>query len=100
MGATLDKAAESCYSKLHISHVEYDQILHCVKTKKGNDLQIEAAKRTQSAYPDQHTYVPWIFINNVSLANSQYIARNVPQFICDSFVGKNVPDVCGGLGKQ
>ncbi|KAI6184119.1 Gamma-interferon-inducible lysosomal thiol reductase [Aphelenchoides bicaudatus] len=99
MGISLDDAAQSCYLKNHVSHIVYDQILHCIKSQKGQDLIDEAAKRTEAAYPDQHKYVPWLYFNNVSLANSQFLIHDLPVSICDWLVGEK-PDFCSGIGRK
>jgi hypothetical protein len=87
---------------------------HCIKSQKGQQLIAEAAERTESASPgkflsfslvilialnlDQHKFVPWLFFNNVSLANAQFLIRDLPITICDWIVGAK-PDVCSGIGQ-
>jgi interferon gamma-inducible protein 30 len=98
-GATLEKASKDCFEKLKLSHIAYDQVLHCASGKKGRDLQIEAAKRTESAWPAQHQHVPWLFFNNVSLSNSQFLIRDLTMSLCDWYVG-DTPPVCAGIGHR
>jgi len=100
LGESLADASTACATKTRVSHVQYDQILHCVKTPTGAALQLEAAKRTESAYPDKHTHVPWLYFNNVSLANSQFLIRDLSVFICESLATDHQPDVCAGLGQR
>jgi len=99
MGIPLEKASETCYSKLHISHIAYDQIQHCFKSDKGKQLQLEAEERTDNAWPDLHRHVPWLYFNNVSLSDSQDLIADLPVVICDWLVGKK-PDVCAGIGRK
>jgi hypothetical protein len=79
---------------MHISSATRDQIQNCVKTQLGKDLQIEAAKRRESIYPDKVDFVPWVLINNVSLSNIQYVTDSIPQLICDSIFDKKLPAIC------
>jgi interferon gamma-inducible protein 30 len=93
-GTVLEKAARKCYAAIHtIPHI-YDQIIHCYNSALGNTLQVKAAERTESAWPDKHEYVPWILINNASLLSQQYMQNNLNTLICQSYVGDEPPSEC------
>ncbi|KAI6242886.1 hypothetical protein M3Y99_00197800 [Aphelenchoides fujianensis] len=70
---------------------------HCTQGKKGHELQLEAAERTENVWPEKHEFVPHLLFNNVSLLDAQVAIRDLPAAICDWIVGEK-PDGCKGFG--
>ncbi|KAI1727711.1 gamma interferon inducible lysosomal thiol reductase (GILT) domain-containing protein [Ditylenchus destructor] len=94
----LESATRKCYAKFHTTPHIYDQIIHCVNGDLGTKLQLQAAQRTENVWPDQHEWVPWMLYNNVSVKSQQYLLRDLPTVICQTYVGDQSPPECGGLG--
>jgi len=96
-GTELEKAAGRCFRSLNISHTIYDQINHCYNGELGNQLQLQAAERTEQVWPDQHVFVPWVLFNNVSLENRQFLQSSIDSVICDMYIGDDSPPGCGDM---
>jgi interferon gamma-inducible protein 30 len=99
-GSTMDKAAEKCYYTFHVQPHVADQIIHCANGDIGDKFQQDAAKRTAEAFPDQHTHVPWILFNNVSIESQQFLISDLPVAICEFYNGDRQPGNCKGLGSS
>jgi len=105
-GTELEKAVSRCVRSLNISHTVYDQINHCYNGDLGNQLQLQAAERTEQVWPDQHNFVPWVLFNNVSLENRQFMTSSIESIVCDMYIGDDSPTACGdmrmelGVGKR
>ncbi|CAF0825939.1 unnamed protein product [Didymodactylos carnosus] len=76
------------------SSIDYDKISTCTKSKLGNDLQHQYALMTDALQP-QHTFVPWVTLNNEHTAKIQEQAEdNLIGLLCDTYKGSNIPDAC------
>ncbi|CAF1196985.1 unnamed protein product [Didymodactylos carnosus] len=87
----VEQIAKECALK---SSIDYDKISTCTKSKLGNDLQHQYALMTDALQP-QHTFVPWVTLNNEHTAKIQEQAEdNLIGLLCDTYKGSNIPDAC------
>jgi len=87
--------AIACAKEVNVSREQLNQMFHCIDVGPGPKLQRRAAKRTESAYPDKHGWVPWLIVNNVSLTHLQFVLiKDLHVTICNAFPIRKPPH-CG-----
>ncbi|GMT14901.1 hypothetical protein PFISCL1PPCAC_6198, partial [Pristionchus fissidentatus] len=87
-------AVEKCFETLSIGMDIRTMIQSCMVTHESANLQKAAAARTDNVYPDKHDHVPWVLFNNVSLADAQFLADDIPQLICSWYNGDTKIPYC------
>lgn len=73
------------------------QIQICVTSSKGKDLLHRAGMITENIWPQKHTHVPWILLNDVSSYQIQGLLHSLFEIICFSYKGENLPVSCKHL---
>lgn len=92
-----DEATKKCYSQQGIEPNEQTKITECTQGPLGDQLQKAAADRTDAVKPEQHTYVPWIMINDISLQSAQIYQNVLLPSLCAWYRAKETPTGCKGL---
>jgi len=96
-GQDPDAAAKTCYSKCAVKSSEQNKIIECTRGAQGDQLQKAAADRTDAVQPDQHQFVPWILINEVSLQKAQIYQNVLFEALCAWYRAKDQPTGCQGF---
>jgi len=97
-GQDPDTATKTCYSQQKIKASEQKKIGECTSGPLGDQLQKQAADRTDGIKPDSHDFVPWILINDVSLQKAQLYQNILFQALCSWYRSDLVPPGCQAFG--
>lgn len=90
----LQNPAEFCFTKLGIPDLQKHKIYNCKGSDLGTKLLHHAAVKTATIWPVQHTFVPWVLINDVSTRHMQDLQLSLAQSICDMYRGPKAPEAC------
>jgi len=53
--------------------------------------------RILQIWPEKHTFVPWILVNNVSLESHQIYQQNFVDFLCSWYNSDKRPSGCSNM---
>lgn len=88
--ASVEETGKKCAGEQGLS---FTNLMKCVNSKKGNQLQHEMAVKTKSLDPP-HEYVPWITINGMHTeAIQEEASKDLLGLICRTYKGPK-PSAC------
>ncbi|CAD6192462.1 unnamed protein product [Caenorhabditis auriculariae] len=93
-------ATEKCFQKFNVTEDVQRMTQSCLVSNIGARLQKKAADLTNSVWPDQHKFVPWVVFNGVSLTNLQVYQNQIPLLICQWYNGDQKISYCESALKE